>query len=133
VALVRKLFFGLLLGTGIAFFARYRGAFSTVTEPPTEPWPDLERVREPEPLAESTEDRTIVDRVQSEVLGDDRFKGSVNVTSEFGRILLHGKLESADLIDELVARVRDVEGVRDVDSRLHTPEIEAELPKRPQE
>jgi hypothetical protein len=133
VALVRKLFFGLLLGTGIAFFARYRGAFSTITEPPTEPWPDLERVREPEPVAESPEDRTIVDRVKSEVLRDDRFKGNVNVSAEFGRILLHGELENPDLIDELVSRVRDVEGVRDVDSRLHVQTVEAELPKRPQE
>jgi osmotically-inducible protein OsmY len=131
---VRKLGLGVLVGVAVAYFVRWRGGFSRAADAVTDRWPDA-----PTPSEQQTDlvvgdpdDATLVDRVKSEVFRDARFKGSVNVAAEYGRILLHGELEQPELIDELVAAVRSVDGVRDVESRLHTPPVAVELPKRPQ-
>ena len=86
-----------------------------------------------EVIAGDPEDATLADRVKSQVFRDERFKGNVNVAAQYGRIVLHGELEQPGLIDELVEAVRNVEGVRGVESHLHTPgdEIPVDLPKRP--
>jgi osmotically-inducible protein OsmY len=136
---MRKLGIGLLVGAAAAFFLRWRGGFSHAADVVTERLPEAaapERTleedgpRDTAPLAGDPEDATLRDRVMSEVLSDERFKGNVNVATEYGRVVLHGELENPDLIDELVSAVRNVEGVRDVDSRLHLPHVEAQLPKR---
>jgi len=128
----RKLALGALIGAALAYFLRWRGGVPELG-PADDPEPTKpEQERESwEPLAGSPEDATLVDRVKSQVFRDERFKGAVNVSAEFGVVVLHGELESTDLVEQLVARVREVEGVRDVDNRLHLPEVEVRLPKRP--
>ena len=139
---MRKLGIGVLLAATVAVFVRWRGGFSHAADEvvrlpeaaaPDEPKRPLEEAgpAETEPLAGDPEDATLVDRVKSQVFHDERFKGSVNVAVEYGRIVLHGELDQPELIDELVDAVRKVEGVRGVESRLHTPQVTAELPKRP--
>lgn len=138
---MRKLGIGVLAGVAIAFFVRWRGGFSHAAEavaehvPGAKPEHTLEHdgPRDGDAIAGDPEDATLRDRVMSEVFGDERFKGSVNVATEFGRVVLHGELEDPDLIEELVKAVRSVDGVRDVDSRLHTPQVETQLPKRASE
>ena len=128
----RKLALGALIGAALAYFLRWRSGAPELGLPDAAPPADPEEPPQSrEPLAGSPEDATLVDRVKSEVFRDERFKGAVNVSAEFGVVVLHGELESADLVEQLVARVREVEGVRDVDNRLHLPEVEVHLPKRP--
>ena len=138
---MRKLGVGVLVGVAVAYFVRWRGGFSRAADAVADRLPEAATPSEDEPsrsdqpaevVVGDPEDATLVDRVKSEVFRDERFKGSVNVAAEYGRILLHGELEQPELIDELVAAVRSVDGVRDVESRLHTPPVEVELPKRPQ-
>ena len=133
---MRKLGLGVLVGVAVAFFVRWRGGFSHAVDELQERLPDEaappSSEQRTEPLAGDPEDATLRDRVMSEVFRDERFKGNVNVAAEYGRIVLHGELERPELVDELVDAVRRVEGVRGVDSRLHTsePDVEVELPRR---
>jgi osmotically-inducible protein OsmY len=134
---MRKLGIGVAVGVAIAFFVRWRGGFSHAAEQVVERLPDPvtpapERSEQvTEIRAVDAEDATLADRVRSQVFRDERFKGNVNVHAEHGRIVLHGQLEQPGLIEELVDAVRNVDGVRGVESRLRTPEIPVELPKRP--
>jgi osmotically-inducible protein OsmY len=73
-------------------------------------------------------DATLAAKVQSEVLGDAALPaGDVNVNAENGIVILRGQVESEQLIDELVARVRKVHGVQGVESLLHLPGAEAPM------
>ena len=68
------------------------------------------------------DDVTLARKVESEIFRDDNVpKGQINVNAEYGRVVLRGEVESEDLIRELVERTRQVDGVRDVESKLHTP------------
>jgi osmotically-inducible protein OsmY len=70
-------------------------------------------------------DVTLADKVRSEVFRDPRLpKGDVNVNVEQGRVVLRGQVASAELVEELEARVRQVVGVRDVQNLLHLPGTE---------
>jgi osmotically-inducible protein OsmY len=137
---MRKLGLGVVVGVTIAFFVRWRGGFSRAADEVVDRLPDAATPQAEPPSEQPTEvlggdpeDATLADRVRSEVFRDDRFKGSVNVTAQYGRIVLHGELGQPELIDELVARVRDVDGVRDVESHVQTrpAHVDVELPKRP--
>jgi osmotically-inducible protein OsmY len=155
---VRKIGIGVAAGVAIAFFVRWRGGFSRAADVVTQHVPDAikpgtdasrdataddqptqlletEGPRDGDVAAGDPDDAVLRDRVMSEVLGDERFKGSVNVATEYGRVVLHGELATPDLIDELVTAVRSVEGVRDVDARLHVQQtqVDVQLPKRPSE
>ena len=73
-------------------------------------------------------DATLVAKVESEVFRDTEVpSGSVNVNAENGVVVLRGQLESEQLIDQLVAKVRKVQGVQDVESLLHLPGAEAPM------
>ena len=73
-------------------------------------------------------DETVTAKIMSEVFRDPELpKGDVNVNVEGGVAVLRGTVGRLELIDELVARVRKVQGVRDVASLLHvesTPETQ---------
>jgi len=73
-------------------------------------------------------DATLVAKVESEVFRDTEVpSGSVNVNAENGVVVLRGQLESEQLIAQLVAKVRKVQGVQDVESLLHLPGAEAPM------
>lgn len=72
------------------------------------------------------DDRTLVDRVRSEVFGHRRFgRMSVNVDAFDGVVTLRGQIDDENTIRDLEAAVAKVPGVRRVENLLHTPETVA--------
>jgi hypothetical protein len=68
------------------------------------------------------DDATLAQKVQSEVFRDEDVpKGQINVNAEDGVVVLRGEVERPELIEALVERTRDVQGVRDVRNLLHLP------------
>jgi osmotically-inducible protein OsmY len=68
------------------------------------------------------DDVTLARKVESEIFRDaEAPKGKVDVNAENGKIVLRGEVDSAEMIDELVAKAREVQGVQDVENLLHTP------------
>jgi len=76
--------------------------------------------------AKSFDDGTLVDKVESEVF---RFreipKGKLNVEAANGIVSLRGQVERPEIIAEIIAKTRRVEGVRAVENLMHLPGIEA--------
>lgn len=78
------------------------------------------------PYHPPVDDRTLVDRVRSEVFGHRRFgRLSVNVDAFDGVVTLRGQLDDEDTIHDLEAAVGKVTGVRRVENLLHTPHTTA--------
>ena len=74
------------------------------------------------------DDATLKDKVESELFRDEHeVKGSISVNAQEGVVQLRGELPSQDLIDSLVHRTRQIHGVKDVESLLHTPGTEAPM------
>jgi len=72
------------------------------------------------------DDRTLVDRVRSEVFGRRRFGHlSVNIDAVDGVVTLRGQLDDPDTIRALAVAVGKVAGVRRVENMLHTPDTVA--------
>ena len=68
------------------------------------------------------DDATLAQKVQSEIFRDaDVPKGQINVNAEDGIVVLRGEVDGPELMEELVARTRKVQGVRDVQNLLHLP------------
>lgn len=77
----------------------------------------LEEEPKPQP-----DDATLAHKVESEIFRPaDAPKATVNVNAENGVVFLRGEVESPDLIEELEAKVRAVQGVKDVENLLHLP------------
>jgi osmotically-inducible protein OsmY len=77
---------------------------------------------DPATFAGNPDDARLTDKVETEIFRDaDVPKGDVNVNVEFGKVVLRGQVESQELIDDLVARTRGIEGVNDVENLLHLP------------
>jgi osmotically-inducible protein OsmY len=73
-------------------------------------------------LAGNPDDARLADKVETEIFRDVAVpKGDVNVNVEFGKVVLRGQVDSQDLIDDLVTRTRQVDGVNDVENLLHLP------------
>jgi hypothetical protein len=65
------------------------------------------------------DDATLAQKVQSEIFRDeDAPKGKVNVNAAEGVVQLRGEVESQQLIDDLVKKTREVQGVREVENLL---------------
>jgi osmotically-inducible protein OsmY len=72
---------------------------------------------------EPLDDVSLAQKVESEAFRDARVsKAHVSVNAEGGVIYLRGRLESDDEIAALVKAAGAVEGVKGVESKLHTPE-----------
>ena len=68
------------------------------------------------------DDVTLAQKVRSEVLGEARFRSfDVHVDAYEGSVHLRGELPTRELIDDLVAAVERVHGVRTIDNYLHLP------------
>ena len=77
---------------------------------------------------ETPNDATLAAKVESQVLGHvDLPKGRVNVNAEGGVVVLRGEVDRPELIQELEAKVRKVQGVRDVENLLHLPGTKAPM------
>ena len=74
------------------------------------------------------DDATLADKVRSEALRRTEISAEgVSVNVQDGVVQLRGEVERPELIDELVDRVRSVQGVRDVENLLHLPGTEAPM------
>lgn len=74
---------------------------------------------EPKP---EPDDVTLARKVETEIFRDrDVPKGQINVNAEEGKVILRGEVDRPELIEELVERTKKVQGVREVESLLHTP------------
>ena len=74
------------------------------------------------------DDATLANKVRSEALrGDDFPVGGINVNVQDGVVQLRGEVQQPELINELVDRVRSVQGVRDVENLLHLPGTKAPM------
>ncbi len=68
------------------------------------------------------DDQTLKAKVETELFRSaDAPKGNVAVNAQHGIVQLRGEVDSPELIDELVARTRAVQGVREVENLLHLP------------
>ncbi|MGB2873878.1 MAG: BON domain-containing protein [Gaiellaceae bacterium] len=77
----------------------------------------LREERKPQP-----DDVTLARKVETEIFrGADVPKGKINVNAENGKVVLRGEADTPEMIDELVAKARSVQGVQDVENLLHTP------------
>ena len=74
------------------------------------------------PAEERLNDPALAQKVASEVFQDkDIPKGKLNVNVENGVVYLRGELPDRGLMDKLVARARQVEGVQGVENLTHLP------------
>jgi osmotically-inducible protein OsmY len=68
------------------------------------------------------DDVTLAHKVETIVFRDHNVpKGQINVNAEDGVVTLRGEVPDQGMIDSLVARTREVAGVRRVESLLHLP------------
>jgi osmotically-inducible protein OsmY len=69
------------------------------------------------------DDVTLARKVETEIFRDaDVPKGQINVNAENGVVVLRGEVEKPELISDLEEKTRAVQGVRDVENLLSTPE-----------
>ena len=74
------------------------------------------------------DDVTLARKVETEIFRDaDVPKGQINVNAQEGVVQLRGEVPSAGMIDDLVARTRKVQGVREVENLLHLPNAEPQM------
>jgi osmotically-inducible protein OsmY len=68
------------------------------------------------------DDKTLVDKIKSEVLGGFEYAGhDVVVDAANGLVTLRGQVERPEQIDSLIAAVNAVPGVSQVENYLHLP------------
>jgi osmotically-inducible protein OsmY len=74
------------------------------------------------------DDATLKDKVESELFREEHeVKGAININAQQGVVQLRGEVPSQDLIDVLVEKTEKIQGVREVESLLHTPGTEAPM------
>jgi len=80
---------------------------------------------------EQPDDVTLARKVETEIFrGAEVPKGQINVNVEDGVVYLRGELDQPDLIEDLGAQARKVQGVLGVENLLHAPGEEA--PAKPE-
>ena len=66
------------------------------------------------------DDTTLKNKVETEIFrAADSPKGRVSVNAQHGIVQLCGEVDSTELIDDLVEKVRSIQGVREVENLLH--------------
>jgi hypothetical protein len=74
------------------------------------------------------DDATLADKVRTEIFRDaDAPKSDVVVNVQDGVVQLRGEVQQPELIEDLVAQTRKIQGVRDVENLLHAPGTEAPM------
>jgi osmotically-inducible protein OsmY len=71
--------------------------------------------------APAPEDDVLARKVEAELFGSGLSQDKIDVNAESGKIVLSGEADSPEMIDELVARARQVDGVEEVESLLEAP------------
>ncbi len=74
---------------------------------------------------ERLNDPALAHKVESEVFRDhDLPKGNISVNVEYGVVYLRGEVPDREQMDALVARTRQIDGVRGVENLTHLPSEE---------
>jgi osmotically-inducible protein OsmY len=74
------------------------------------------------PEKPAANDQALADKVKSEIFQPaDAPKDAVNINVENGVVYLRGQVKRPDQIRKLIEEAGSVEGVRGVESLLHTP------------
>jgi osmotically-inducible protein OsmY len=82
-------------------------------------WQRLSHARD---AREQPDDATLAHKVETELFRDSSVpKGQILVNAERGIVYLRGEVPDASMLEMLVARTREVQGVRAVESLLHLP------------
>ena len=69
------------------------------------------------------DDVTLARKVETEIFRDAEVpKGQINVNAENGKVVLRGEVEKPSMIKDLEKRTKKVQGVREVENLLHTPD-----------
>jgi hypothetical protein len=77
--------------------------------------------------AKDLDDATLADKIRTEIFRPaDVPKGQINVNVQEGLVQLRGEVPQ-DLIHDLEAQVRRIEGVREVENLLHPPGVEPQM------
>ena len=107
----------------LAFFRRRsRGAARTGRGVAAEAYGVSQKLQHLREEPKDFDDATLARKVESEIFRDaDAPKGRVDVNVQEGVVQLRGEVDAMEMIDDLVARARKVQGVRDVESLLHLP------------
>ena len=68
------------------------------------------------------DDATLTRKVETEIFRDaDVPKGQINVNVQEGVVQLRGEVPNAEMLNDLVEKTHNVQGVRDVENLLHLP------------
>jgi gas vesicle protein len=68
------------------------------------------------------DDATLTRKVETEIFRDaDVPKGQINVNAQEGVVQLRGEVPNAEMLNDLVEKTHNVQGVRDVENLLHLP------------
>jgi osmotically-inducible protein OsmY len=74
------------------------------------------------------DDVTLAHKVETVIFRDSHVpKGQINVNAQDGVVQLRGEVPDSGMIEDLVARTRSIQGVRDVENLLHLPEQPAPM------
>jgi len=74
------------------------------------------------------DDATLAHKVETIIFRDAEVpKGQISVNAEDGVVWLRGEVPDQTMLDALVARTREVVGVRSVESLLHLPGQQAQM------
>ena len=85
----------------------------------TEAYGVSQKVQHRQEEPKTYDDATLAQKVQSEIFREaDVPKGKVDVNAAEGVVELRGEVDSQALIDDLVAKTRKVQGVREVENLL---------------
>jgi osmotically-inducible protein OsmY len=75
-----------------------------------------------ESAEERLNDPALARKVESEIFRDSEIpKGDISVNAEYGVIYLRGQVSDREAMEQLVARAREVDGVRGVENLTHLP------------
>jgi osmotically-inducible protein OsmY len=68
------------------------------------------------------DDVTLAHKIETELFRDpDVPKGQINVNVHGGLVQLRGEVPSLDMLSDLVARTRRIQGVQEIENLLHLP------------
>ena len=74
------------------------------------------------------DDVTLARKVESEIFREPHVpKGQIDVNVQNGIVQLRGEVPDPELIEELVAKTLNVQGVKDVENLLHLPQTQAPM------
>ena len=100
----------------------WRGGFRLERRMQSRLFGRMAAVRHRHELPKTYDDVTLAHKVESQLYRDGAVpKGRLNIDACEAVVTLRGMVDDEGMIDQIVARVRSVQGVRGIDNLLHVP------------